>query len=248
MTDPGTIAVRIAAIQGRIAVAAQAAGRSAAEITLVAVSKTHPARLVAAARAAGVVDFGENRVQEADEKIELLAADRARLRWHLIGPLQRNKARRAAALFDLIHTLDSVELATALQRHVEANSLAGQRRLPVLLQVSLAGEAQKSGFVLTNGLADTARLSAWYAAVEAILALPQLEVQGLMTVPPFAADPAAARPFFAQLRALRDDLAQRYPAAQWSQLSMGMSNDFEVAIAEGATLVRVGTAIFGGRG
>jgi pyridoxal phosphate enzyme (YggS family) len=238
---------RVYAVRERIAAAARRAGRPVEEITLVAVTKTQPARLIAQALAAGVHDLGENRVQEAIEKIDLLAAERARIRWHLIGHLQRNKARQAAAGFDCIHSVDSLRLAEALDRHVDGLSLVGQRRLPVLLQVNVSGEASKEGFDLPGGVANSAAMPAFLAQVERIVALPRLQVQGLMTIAPLGVDPQQARPTFHSLRLLRDELARRFPAAGWEQLSMGMTDDFEVAIEEGATLVRVGRAIFGER-
>ena len=196
------IAANIAAVRERIAAAAARAERPAAAITLIAVTKTHPAAVVAAALDAGIADCGENRVQEADEKRAQLPD--AVARWHLIGHLQRNKARRAVALFDMVHSLDSVRLAEALDRIV-----AEDRRpapLPVLLQVNVSGEATKEGFQLAGGLQSPA-LPEFYAAVEQIFALPGLDLQGLMTVAPYAEDPEAARPTFRLLRALRDDLA-----------------------------------------
>lgn len=242
-----TIAERIDTIHERIAAAAQRAGRNPAAITLIAVTKTQSARIVAQAVAAGLTDLGENRVQEAAEKIELLIADRARLRWHLIGHLQRNKARLAVAHFDLIHSLDSLKLAEALNRMVDERSLAGQRRLPVLLQFNVSGEASKEGFNLPGGHGNAPAFAILLAELEPLLALPYLEVCGLMTIAPYAERAEAARPTFHILRELRDELASRYPQSRWDQLSMGMTDDFEVAIEEGATLVRVGRAIFGER-
>ena len=244
-----TTAQNIAAVRERIATAARRAGRDPAAVTLIAVSKTHPPELVIVAAKAGVIDFGENRVQEAAEKIPLVAATPA-LRWHLIGHLQRNKARKAAAIFDLIHSLDSVRLAEALDRHVEADAprhlASSSGRLPVLLQVNIAGEAQKEGFDLAGGLRSEA-LPHFFQDVERIIGLKHLEVRGLMTIAPYVADPEQVRPVFRALRELRDELAVRFPTASWHELSMGMTGDFEVAVEEGATLVRVGTAIFGER-
>lgn len=264
------VAENIAHVRERIAAAAHRAGRSADQITLIAVTKTHPADVVEMALAAGVADWGENRVQEADEKIAALGA--SGVRWHLIGHLQRNKAKRAVTLFDLIHSLDSIRLAETLDRHLAesaaqldvlspqqahpgmvgetlaAGSSGHQRRLPVLLQVNVSGEETKEGFALPGGLTNSALLPDFYGAVERIVALPQLEVQGLMTIAPYTSDPEAARPTFRTLAALRDDLSRRFPHGSWHQLSMGMTGDFEVAIEEGATLVRVGRAIFGERG
>ena len=246
MEQAQQIAHNIATIRERIAAAAARAGRSPDEITLIAVTKTHSARLVDMALAAGVTDCGENRVQEAEEKIELLRD--APVRWHLIGHLQRNKAKRAASLFDLIHSLDSLKLAETLNRYVEEASLLGQRRLPVLLQVNVSGEATKEGFDLVGGVTNQAALVSLIEVARQIVALPQLDVQGLMTVAPYADDPEDARPVFRALRELRDELARQIPEASWQHLSMGMTGDFEVAIEEGATLVRVGRAIFGERG
>jgi pyridoxal phosphate enzyme (YggS family) len=239
------IAHNIAAVQERIAAAARRSGRSADEVELIAVTKTHSPRVVAMALRAGLTNCGENRVQEAEQKIEALAGEQ--VRWHLIGHLQTNKAKQAVALFDLIHSLDSVRLAEALSRHVDAASLLGQRRLPVLVQVNVSGEQTKEGFDLPGGVDNRATFDAFVAEVEQILVLPHLEVHGLMTIAPYVSDPEEVRPVFRSLRVLRDELAGRFPQATWRHLSMGMTNDFEVAIEEGATLVRVGRAIFGER-
>jgi hypothetical protein len=244
----GEIALRLAPVRERIASAARRAGRDPSTVTLIGVTKTHGPEVVTAATEAGLRDVGENRVQEALEKMPRVVATPPP-RWHLIGHLQRNKARRAATAFDLIHSLDSLRLAESLDRYVREDSPPElPRRLPVLLQISLAGETQKEGFDLPGGLQHTPALRPFYADVEAILRLPALDVQGVMTIAPFVADPEEARPVFRMLRALRDELAKRYPQAAWRELSMGMSNDFEVAVEEGATLVRVGRAIFGERG
>jgi len=248
-----SIATRIEAVRERIAAAARRAGRSPADIRLVGVSKTHPPELIEQALAAGLHDFGENRVQEAEPKIVALAADRNAITWHLIGHLQSNKAKRAAALFDLIHSLDSVTLGEVLARGV-----GGGARMPnpppptpnplsVLLQVNVSGEASKDGFDLADWEARPDRLDDFFAGVERLLALPHLRIGGLMTIAPWGDDSMAARPTFRSARRLRDALARRFPAADWSALSMGMTDDFEVAIEEGATIVRVGRAIFGSR-
>jgi pyridoxal phosphate enzyme (YggS family) len=246
-----TIALRIDSVRERIASAAKRAGRSPDAIRLVGVSKTHPPELVAQAFAAGLRDFGENRVQEAEPKIAALAADRNAIRWHLIGHLQSNKAKRAAALFDLIHSLDSVRLAEALARGVGSSLSNPQPPIPnpraVLLQVNVSGEASKDGFDLAGWEERPDLLDGFCAEVERLLARPQLRVGGLMTIAPWGDDAAAARPTFRSAQRLRDALAQRFPAADWSALSMGMTDDFEVAIEEGATIVRVGRAIFGAR-
>jgi PLP dependent protein len=238
------VAAQLEAVWERIAAAAQRADRSPEQIRLVGVSKTHPPELVARAFAAGLRDFGENRVQEAEQKIAALAADRNAITWHLIGHLQSNKARRAAALFDIVHSLDSLHLAEALARGV-GSSLPNP--LPVLLQVNVSGEASKDGFDLAGWEERPDLLDGFFAEVDRLLALPHLRVGGLMTIAPWGDAPAAARPTFRSVRRLRDALARRFPAADWSALSMGMSDDFEVAIEEGATIVRVGRAIFGSR-
>ena len=261
------IATRVDAIYARIAAAARRAGRAPQEVRLVGVTKTHPPEVIAEAIAAGLRDLGENRVQEAERKIPALSAAHPGLTWHLIGHLQTNKARRAAALFDVVHSLDSARLAVALDRYVaeqgdketnrpgdkelETSSpgllVSRSASLAVLLQVNVSGEATKEGFALSGWEQQPDVLAAFCAEVEQILALPGLAVRGLMTIAPWGDDPGEARPTFRAARRLRDELARRYPAADWSQLSMGMTDDFEVAIEEGATIVRVGRAIFGAR-
>ncbi len=215
----------------RIRAAAAASGRDPASVKLVAVSKTHPARAVREAYAEGQRDFGENYVQELLQKAEQLR-DLTDLRWHLIGHLQRNKARLVAPLVSLIHTVDTVDLASELSKRVVG--VVAERRLPVLVEVSIAGEAQKHG-AAPGELAEL---------LERIESLPTLELRGLMCVPPFTDNPVGAEAFFSELSRLRDRFggAPRLP-----ELSMGMSHDLEPAIAAGATLVRVGTAIFGAR-
>jgi pyridoxal phosphate enzyme (YggS family) len=226
-----TVAQRLAEVRTRITAAAERARRDPGSITLVAVGKNHPPAAIAEAIAAGVTDVGENRVQEAAAKRQLLPP----ARWHLIGPLQRNKAGTALALFDVIHTCDRLELVERLGLLLERDW--PRRRLPVLIEVNIGREPQKSGV-----LPDQAD-----ALLRAVLACPQLDVQGLMAIPPFDSDPEASRPHFRALRLLREELQSRL-GDPLPQLSMGMSLDYEVAIAEGATLVRVGTAIYGERG
>jgi pyridoxal phosphate enzyme (YggS family) len=257
-----SIATRIEAVRERIAAAAKRAGRAHEEIRLVGVSKTHPPELVAQALAAGLHDFGENRVQEAEPKIAALAAERSAITWHLIGHLQSNKARRAAALFDLVHSVDSLSLAVALDRHIQQTRRQGDKEigiatpgllvsqslgLPVLLQVNVSGEASKDGFALAGWEQHPDVRDAFFGQVERLLALPAVRIGGLMTIAPWGEDPEAARPAFRSARLLRDVLGKRFPHADWSALSMGMTDDFEVAIEEGATIVRVGRAIFGQR-
>lgn len=232
--DPDGLQQRLADIRSRIASAAKRAGRAAADVQLIAVSKTHLAEVMREAIAAGVTDLGENRVQEADEKIDDVGRNAAR--WHLIGHLQSNKARRAAQLFDVIHSVDSVGLARKLNR---ACAELNREKLPVLIQVDLGHEATKSG-VDENQLPQL---------VQSINSSENLSLIGLMTLPPFFDDPELTRPFFVKLRELRDRYqTQGAFGDRRGELSMGMTHDFEVAIEEGATMVRVGTAIFGARG
>ena len=213
-------------VLGKIERAALKAGRNSDEIKLVAVSKTHPAEVLRTAIAAGAFRLGENKVQEGESKI--LEIGRETAEWHLIGHLQSNKARKAVKLFDWIHSLDSRELAERLERIcIEEN----RDELPVLIQVDLAQEETKSGI----SEKDLPQL------VEFLRGCERLKFKGLMVLPPFYEDAERTRPFFRRLRELRDEIL---PAGE---LSMGMSHDFEMAIEEGATLVRVGTAIFGER-
>jgi PLP dependent protein len=242
--DPSTIATNLTAVRERIARAAEASRRAPESVRLIAVSKTFPAESVRAAIAAGQRDFGENKVQEAIPKIEAIEASAASaaaeqsgddpIRWHLIGHLQSNKARKAARPFDVIHSIDSADL---LQK-IDAAAREARRTPELLIQVDLAGEATKFG-------ATPDDLQPIY---DAAAALTNARLVGLMILPPWSEDPKVARPYFRRLRELRDELGSRgVPAARLRELSMGMSHDFEVAIAEGATMVRVGTAIFGKR-
>ena len=223
---------RLARIRERIAEAAGRAGRKPDDVRLIAVSKTHPIDAVRAAAAAGQIDFGENKVQEALQKIA--QSTDTTLKWHLIGHLQSNKARKAAGAVGAIHAIDSVEL---LKRVDQAASEAS-RTVDVLIQVDLALEDTKHG----------ASVGEVPAIVKAAGDCTAVTLTGLMLLPPLADNPEDARPWFRRLRALRDELVDSGVAAdRLRELSMGMSHDFEVAIAEGATMVRVGTAIFGER-
>lgn len=227
-----TIGARLAEVRGRMAAAAARAGRDVATVRLVAVSKTYSAEHVRAAVAAGQHDFGENKVQEGLQKIAETAD--TTIRWHAIGHLQSNKARKAAEAFHWIHAVDSVNLLTKL----DEGAAAAGRRPKVLVQVDLAAEATKFG-------ASPDEVPGIFAAAAGMKAV---DLAGLMLLPPAVEDPSDARPWFRRLVALRDALAASgVPAARLSELSMGMSHDFEVAIEEGATIVRVGSAIFGAR-
>ena len=227
------IADRVAAVRERIARAADRASRSPGDVTLVAISKTHPADSVRAAFAAGVRDFGENRVQEAEPKIAATADLAASgLRWHLVGHLQSNKVRRAASLFGVVQSVDSLELAERLARF---GTEAG-RPVRGLVQVDLAGEETKFGLPEAELL----------PVLEALRGREGLRVEGLMVLPPYFEDPERARPYFRRLRSLHDR-AQAAGLLEGRELSMGMSHDFEAAVEEGATIVRIGTAIFGER-
>jgi pyridoxal phosphate enzyme (YggS family) len=245
MDDPIAIGTNLARVRERIAAAARRAGRRPEEVTLVAVTKTHPAQVVTAAYQAGLRDLGENRVEEASGKIPIVQEQVAvsdRIHWHMIGHLQRRKAGLAVALFDIIHSVDSLRLAQRIDR-MAAES---EKVMPVLLEVNVSGEASKYGFEQSPAAGPEER-AAFLADVAQILALPHLRLCGLMTMAPIVADPEEARPVFVALRMLRDELGRRFPEADWRELSMGMTDDFEVAVEEGATLVRVGRAIFGER-
>ena len=224
---------RFANVRKRIETAARSRNRSPEDITLVAISKTHPSEIVRAAIGAGITDLGENRVQEAEGKI--IELGRKAARWHLVGHLQANKARRAVSLFDCIHSLDSVSLAERLDRLC---AVEGRAELPVLIQIDLGGEETKTGI-------DPRKLP---ELLDAVSDCQRLRLIGLMTLPPYFENPDCARPYFKTLRELRDKLQlQGHFGERTGELSMGMSHDFEIAIQEGATMVRVGTAIFGER-
>jgi PLP dependent protein len=230
---------RLAGVRKRIQLAAERAGRGPASIRLVAVSKTQSAQSVAALAAAGQVDFGENRIEEAGPKMLGLQSD-TRLRWHMIGHVQGRKARDVAhAGFALVHSVDSLRLAERLSRLAQEAS----RRQAVLLECNVSGEANKAGFRAS----EPGNWSALRPEFEQIAALPGLDVRGLMTMAPQVPQAEMARRFFQRLAGLRDFLVLRVPGHSWPELSMGMTDDFEVAIEAGATLVRIGRAIFGER-
>jgi pyridoxal phosphate enzyme (YggS family) len=236
---------RLARVENQIAAACRKGGRPRSEVALMAVSKTHPASVIVEAAACGVALFGENRVQEFQGKAVDLAStnlkaatagvELAEIQVHLIGKLQSNKTAKAAEIFSGVDSVDSLRIA---QRLNEASTRLG-RVLPVLLEIKLSREESKSG--LEPESPELVQL------LERIPDLPGLKLRGLMTVPPWSEDPECARPYFVQLRHLRDQLARRWTGLEFEQLSMGMSGDFVVAIEEGSTCVRIGTALFGKR-
>jgi pyridoxal phosphate enzyme (YggS family) len=226
---PSTVARNVEAVRERVERAATRAGRQPSDITIVGISKTFPVERIREAFELGIRHFGENRVQEWETKAPLVEGLDAK--WHLVGHLQRNKAARAIRLFHLIDSLDSLPLAEKL------NHTAGEgRRLPVLIEVRLDPTAKKLG-------CDPSELS---RLAEGVLLMPHLELRGLMTLPPMTPDPEGARPIFRRLREMRDAVSQRLDCPL-AELSMGMSRDFDIAIEEGATQVRLGTALFGDR-
>lgn len=224
-----SIAENLGRVREQMAQAARKAGRAVEDIELVAITKTHPAEKVREAIEAGQTLFGESRVQEARAKIPGLPSN---IRWHFVGHLQKNKIRHALPLFEMIHSVDSVAVAEDINRIAQEEGLHPR----VLLEVNVAGEGSKFGFT-----PDTLR-----DQMEPLLALPRLSILGLMTIPPLAEEAEASRRYFVQLRELRDCLQTEF-RVDLAQLSMGMTQDFPIAVEEGATLVRVGTAIFGER-
>ena len=227
----GTVADNLNAVQERIAKAAARVGRDPEGVTLVAVTKTMPVERIREAIDAGQRVFGENRVQEAQAKIEALGRE---VQWHLIGHLQRNKVKFVCDLFDLIESVDSLSLAQDINARAARHGIV----MPILIQVNIGDETTKSGVAAPDTL----------ALVRQIAALPHIALKGLMCVPPMVEVAEHARPYFVELRTLAEQIGrERIPNVAMSELSMGMSHDFEVAIEEGATMVRVGSAIFGPR-
>lgn len=233
-----SIAENFARVREQIENAARRAGRNPNEVTLVAVSKTFPPEAILEAHAAGARELGENRVEEASEKITAVnrALGAQKPRWHLIGHLQRRKTRDAVKVFDVIQSVDSLRLAETIHR--AAGDLSKQ--MPILLQVNVGNDPNKFGF-------DLNARGAFLREVEKIVGLKHVRVEGLMTIGPLVSTADEARPFFRDLRILRDALRQNFPNARWDELSMGMTDDYAVAIEEGATIVRIGRAIFGQR-
>jgi len=223
------LAENLKAVRQRIEQACQRAGRDPASVTLVAVTKAHPPEVVEQAARLGLTLFGENKVQEAKAKIPLCPG---RLRWHMIGHLQSNKCRDAVEVFEMVQSIDSLRLAEELNKRAEASG----KTMPILLEINAGGESTKFGYGRDQVLADLKSLNA----------LPRLEIHGLMSIPPWTPTPEKLRPVFAQLRELKQRCEQIL-GAPLPHLSMGMSGDFEVAIEEGATMVRIGTALFGPR-
>lgn len=232
-------------VKERIAEAALRVGRDPASVTLVAVTKTFPVEVVLEGYVAGLRHFGENRPEEGADKIPVVnaAVPGPRPTWHIVGHIQSRKADLAVAHFDVVHSVDRLKIARRLSHFaVEAG-----REIPVLLECNISGERTKFGFAVDRWQEDTAQREAFFADGAAILALPGLRVEGLMTIAPLTDDPETVRPVFAGLRALRDTLRERFPHLPWRELSMGMTDDLEVAVEEGATMVRIGRAIFGPR-
>jgi len=229
--------IRLRSVLRRITAAANRADRDPARVRLVAVTKTQPLSLITAAYELGLRHFGENRVEEAAGKVAALPPD---IVWHMIGHIQSRKAKQVIPLFHFVHSVDSLRLALRLDR------LSSQRPepLPVLLEFNVSGEHGKSGFPAAHWSEDRAQRQVLLTYIQQIVALPHLKVEGLMTIAPIVAQAEQARPFFACLRKLRDELISLFPESGWSHLSMGMTDDFEVAIEEGASIVRIGRAIF----
>ena len=241
MMDKSLVALiseRYQKVQVQIVDAARAAGRNPESVKLVVVTKKQPLSIVRAAIAAGIKILGENYPEEALSKMQALD-DENTVEWHMVGHVQSRKARLVAEKFTLLHSLDSLKLAHRLDRF----SADCGRKLPVFLEFNIGGESSKHGWIAS----DESCWEAFLPDVEAILSLENLEVQGLMTMPPFFQDAELARPYFRQLRRLRNYFSDRYPLNKWEQLSMGTSGDFHIAIEEGATFVRVGQAIVGSR-
>lgn len=231
------LADNLQSVRERITAAARRAGRDPEQVTLVAVTKNQPREAIAAAFDLGLRHFGENRVEEAEAKIPALPAG---ITWHMIGHVQSRKAKQVVPLFQIVHSVDSVRLAARLSRLCDEEGA----RLPVLLQVNVSGEESKYGLAAERWAEDGVQRRELLDAVAEIIALPGLEIQGLMTMAPIVSDPEEVRPVFAALRNLRDELAGIHPKVTWRHLSMGMTDDFEVAVEEGATLVRIGRAVF----
>ena len=245
MTYASFVAENLSHIRECIALAALRARRDPAQVDLVAVSKTFPSQAILAAYEAGQRNFGENRPEEGASKIPIVMESLEGIppSWHMIGHIQRRKASLVITHFDLVHSIDRLSIATRL------STLAQQakRTIPVLLECNVSGEVSKYGYAATGWEHNGEILQKFYDDVNEVLMLPGLEMRGLMTMPPLVEDAEDVRPFFVSLRALRDALWEKFPDTDFHHLSMGMSNDYEVAVEEGATMVRIGRAIFGER-
>jgi pyridoxal phosphate enzyme (YggS family) len=242
------IEANVEAVTGRMQAAARRAGRQVEKITLVAVTKTHPVERVIAGYEAGLRHFGENRVEEGAEKIDQLAGRLGEGRepptWHMVGHVQSRKAGDILGRFQLTHSVDSLKLAERIDRLARRDDFPP---LEILLEANVSGEGSKYGFALEHWSSDPAQLQAFMEEVKQIANLEKVIIRGLMTMAPLVDDPKAARPTFQSLAGLRARLQQELPDVDWSHLSMGMTDDFEVAIEEGATMIRVGRALFGER-
>jgi PLP dependent protein len=239
-----TLAERIEQVQTNIAEACARAKRPIETVTLIAVSKTHPADTVIEAAGLGLQEFGENRIEEANGKITtVISTLNHALTWHMIGHVQSRKAEDAVRLFDVIHSMDTLKLAERYSRFAGA----ANKTTRVLIEVNVSGEESKSGLDASGWDQDAERRTALWATIRQMVALPYLQIDGLMTMAPIVDDMEQTRPVFASLRRLRDALAEDFPAGAWTHLSMGMTDDYPVAIEEGATMVRIGRAIFGDR-
>lgn len=238
MIDLNQININYQAVLGQISAAAERSGRSNQDVRMVVVTKGHPVDAIRAVIAAGAKLLGENYVEAATAKIEQLKPLFG-VEWHMIGHIQSRKAREVCEYFNYVHSLDSLKLAGRLDRFAGELGIS----LPVLLECNVSGEDTKYGFPVWR----ESDLAEFFTVVSEITSLPHLDVHGLMTMAPFFEDPENARPYFKQLKSLQNRLSQQFPGTDWRELSMGMSGDFQVAVEEGATLVRIGTAILGSR-
>ena len=245
MTYASSIADNLKHIHECIASAALRTGRDPAAVNLVAVSKTFPTQAIKAAYDAGQRHFGENRPEEGAEKIPIIMKelDDSPPTWHMIGHIQRRKAALVIAHFDIVHSIDRLSIASRLNTMAQQ----AQRTIPVLIECNVSGEASKYGFTAAGWEHSAEIRQKFLDDVDEVIKLPGLDVEGLMTMPPLVDDAEIVRPFFVSLRELRDVLRDKYPDRNFPHLSMGMSNDYEVAVEEGATMVRIGRAIFGER-
>jgi pyridoxal phosphate enzyme (YggS family) len=238
MTD---ISSNLSRVNERISAAATRVGRDPEEITLVTVTKAFSPQTIEEALTTGLREFGENRVQEATPKIEWFRERDIHLKWHMVGHLQRNKVKKAIHLFDVVHSVDSVGLAREISRRCETAEMT----MPILLEVNVSGEASKYGFQVKEAKDEPEER--FFRAVQEIATLPSLDLQGLMTMAPFGAPEEEVRYCFRRLNSILGELQEKFPENGWRHLSMGMTDDFDVAIEEGATIVRIGRAILGER-